>query len=478
VRCDYTAGLWFFNEVLLGALEAEREQYSYVCGFGPSVDGFGSSLQNLRNPGIWLPSILGQNAFAVWYYRNYRSEGRLNKRFDKFTQSMISERASFSTWLGGSDKLPNPGNSPDDMQKNFALVKSAIRHSNGPVVVLYQEETVLPMYNQHMVAYGYHSGKLYMYSPARPGETIVGTPLEEDHRLFLLGIDKFSMHESFENILLDATADPPFGGSANATVNVASHQPGDLVESTSTTLSGFVQSGERLVSELYIWNTRFPVEQMVQTSIPETGDFAVSIKLEPGENQLMFITQALSDSFQWRPDPYLVQVRNSLEPDGFTLRQGEAPVPAGQLRVDIDWVAYYGDGVPVGEAWAEKPFLGINKTDIGMFYVDYLNPGSLSAEPFALWEDQTQYTGGFATAGRYRITCAQVDPGTYTVMMTAPILSHEIIKVTNVKLSGVVNGSYAMNYGWAPANYSWVGVTYDSAANTVQVADQSYENWY
>src|SRR5690606_25026506 len=100
------------------------------------------------------------------------------------------------------------------------------------------------------------------------------------------------MLEDFENILLDATAEPPFGGYEAASVNIDGYSAGQRVEEQQVTLSGHVDSSYHLVDELYFWNTRLPGREMVGGKLPLSGDFSVTVPLREGANEFVVLTRS------------------------------------------------------------------------------------------------------------------------------------------------------------------------------------------
>ena len=121
-----------------------------------------------------------------------------------------------------------------------------------------------------------------------------------------------------------------------------------------------------------------------------------------------------------------------------------------------------------------KPYLAIDN-DTGNYWLSYGSRGSLENEPHALWEDRTQYDSeGRARSGRIVITVADVRPGTYSILLDAPVLSLNVIRVTEISVAGPTGGTYVMQDGVAAANQRWHGLSYSTDGNTVTVEDTAY----
>jgi hypothetical protein len=156
---SYTPGGWFINQVI----EASVLDYAYCCGFRPHRDGFTTN-DVLGNNEYDSPSTRGLASFSIWYYRNYRDQGRFAERFtDPQVQRLIGMRAMESVLMGKWEDTPSQNTASFNQQQAFAQVKAAIRHSHGPVLVIYQEQEALLRWTDYKVAYGYTGDELLIY---------------------------------------------------------------------------------------------------------------------------------------------------------------------------------------------------------------------------------------------------------------------------------------------------------------------------
>jgi hypothetical protein len=447
--------------------EAVREdiRYAYSTKFDPVLDGF-----SVNDAGLNSVLRIGQESFAGWYFRNYRSSlGPLAERFkDPEVQLKIASRAMAATIAKLGDAYSVNSGVGNDQARSFDMVKAAMRLS-GPVMVSYKEGEE---FNTGFLALGYRADTLWLYGADKPCGKVVGYPLEAGNSVRLLGDGSLQTYESFENILLDATADPPFGGAESATINITSHQPGDHVESTTATVSGHVDSAYFLVTGLFFWNTREAREQMHYCAVPESGEFALDLPLLPGENRFVVVSLAYQIALNYGV-PFIGVTNNNLEDEVFWLVQGEEPLPDGYLRFSVDWESYF-PGIACSATDPRQPFLSGYREGVGAFYVTYSAPGSLDAAPFALWEDRSFYTGGQAFNGTYNMTVADVSPGTYSVVMDTDNAAYNLHRITRIMVSGVASGDFTMEDGHAGPNRFYTGVTYDAATGELTKVDQSY----
>jgi hypothetical protein len=108
----------------------------------------------------------------------------------------------------------------------------------------------------------------------------------------------------------------------------------------------------------------------------------------------------------------------------------------------------------------------------GTGWIGYYVQGSLTEEPFAGWQDLTQYdAAGEATAGRIRLTSTLPRAGKYEVGMSAPVNGHCSLRVTRVTASGVASGSWEMQNGSPTMDRTWRGVSYDTATGLFALYD-------
>lgn len=467
--CCYTPGGWFMNQMIAKAVQ----DYAYCSSFRPHLDGFTTN-DVLHDNKYFGPSTRGLASFAIWYYRNYRNQGRFAERFtDPQVQRLIGMRAMESVLMGKWEDTPPQSTASFNQQQAFRQVKAAIRRSHGPVLVIYQEQEALLRWVDFKVAYGYTGDELLIYEPQYPGKPLRATPLETDHLVLLVDTDRYANYEHFENILLDATADPPFGGSSNATITITSHSSGEEVQDTEVTIEGYITSGDTLVNELHVWNTWQPLDSMVKTIVSEAGDFSVPVQLAPGENNLVLLTRGLSYSFVYRGGGLMVGIPNNLQ-SGFILVLDDE-LPAGQLRFDVEFEAIDKPIKDRGEVLYYPQFLRPDPLKEGTPVSIFAGDGSLDAEPYALGEDLTKYDAeGEAASGKYRFTASRIDPGQYWIQATGRTYTwgDPRVKVTRITVAGIVSGVYEMQNGIAGINRIWIGVRYDTATGDIEVIDE------
>jgi hypothetical protein len=443
----------------------ERRRYS--TGFEVGVDSFSLPAADYRQDA----GTLGQLAFCAWYFNNYRqSQGSLAQRFtDPAVQRKIATRAAVSFVLGiGGDLSSGPQGDPE---RRLEQIKLAMRRSAGPVPVVMHSAS-----NEYLgcfLAISYLDDKFMLFDPLFGHMPRLFDSYAEMRQLRLLGDGSLPMYENFENILLDATADPPFGGYEAATVNIDSHQAAERVTQTETTLRGHVDSTYYLVDEIIFWNTREPLQEMRGVELPETGEFNVPVKLFEGANEFVILTRGMT-FHPLNGMPTRIEISNNLEDPGtFWLEQGEEQLPSGYLRFTIEWEGRF-ESNTVPQSYDQWPYLAMSN-DLGTNWISRNNRGSLSESPWALWEDRTVYDSeNEARSGQLVITVAQVSPGTYSISMDAPVLSMNVIRVTNISVAGPVGGAYPMVNGVAGANQRWHGLTYDTDGNTVTLQDEAF----
>jgi PKD repeat protein len=293
--------------------------------------------------------------------------------------------------------------------------------------------------------------------------------------VLLVDTDRYANYEHFENILLDATADPPFGGSNNATITITSHSSGEEVQDTEATLEGYITSGDTLVNELLVWNTWQPLDSMVKTIVSEAGDFSVPVQLEPGENNFVLLTRGLSFSFVYRGGGLMVDIPNNPQ-SGFVLIHDDEPLP-GHLRFDVEIEAIDQLISSNKIGWPYIPKLVIHNTLKDSFVDIYANnDGDLDKEPFAVGEDLTKYDAeGKAASGKLRFTVSRVDPGEYWIQARGSTYTwgDPRVRTTKITVAGIVSGTYSMQNGIPNIDHMWIGVRYDTATGDIEVIDES-----
>lgn len=158
-----------------------------------------------------------------------------------------------------------------------------------------------------------------------------------------------------------------------------------------------------------------------------------------------------------------------------SIYEAKWPLVEAPLTIDVEWESAGGPGVPVSKTWTDQPYLHVEKTGVGNWWLGYVDHGNAEAEPFTTWADTTDYDANDeATSGTTRMVVTKMEPGFYTVGMTAPVLSHSVLRVTKITLSGDFSGAYEMSSGRPMANQDWMGLCYNSTDNTVMVIDSCY----
>ncbi|MBN2081431.1 hypothetical protein JW859_04395 [bacterium] len=374
------AHLFIFEFVFDAAVTEEGPKLAYDTGFQPTLDCF-----TITELGGWSANnfAYAMGSFACWYFRNYAdSLSPLAIEFnDPQVQETIARRAVISVSLGAALKDP-PAAADLSLEENYALVKTAMRNSSGPVMVSHHCPSSSSSSGYLKIAYAYSFNNLLVTEPdtAEPGVAYDIT--EADTYLRLMGTDDLPMYEPFENILLDATDNPPFGGSNKATVNITAPALGATVGDNTTQISGTITSGDYLVEELYVLNTGLLLEDPTATSVPISGEFSVEVPLQPGLNEFMFITRAAIGYYESLGKYKMMTVPNNQESGAFWLTL--EPENALPLQIELTWAEPV--GTDCGEYMAAEmlvPTEGNNHDPVGYFS----NHGTLEASPYAAYEE-------------------------------------------------------------------------------------------
>jgi hypothetical protein len=280
-----------------------------VTGFDPGQDGF-----QVRNKGTIYNQegeCLGMTSFALWYYMNLKpSRGGLYPQYydvlgsdsnkELRGQDIIATRAFTSIaqqWSAYKRDLATELKLSD--AERYTAILDALRDSGNPVLLYLSRHGTSGAHSVLAYASDFN-GTIDIYDPNFPGST---RTIHYDHlsnsfddygawfgiggydRIALQG-DGSSPHltEPYQNILDDADLD--FQGSENATINIASHASGQKVTTRNVTISGTIQSGRVLITELQLVAGSTPFS----AAIGPDGQFSIPIKLDVGTNRLIFNT--------------------------------------------------------------------------------------------------------------------------------------------------------------------------------------------
>ena len=278
---------------------------------------------------------LGMTAFAAWYFdpqnpserkglfTHYRNVVTLGPP-PKFGQDIIATRAQIAVHRYSTDyasAIIERGLAEND-KYNFNAIYSMIAMTGQPQIILLSG----PAGRRVLLAFSYSvstsldKAELYVYDPNASGAffaipyDVQGASFEIDlttpgayDRLIYFGTGTIRYAESFSDILIDA--DQEFHGSADATIDIRSHQSGEEVSEPEVDISGFVYSGEIKVDELAIING--PTESPAALDV--NGEFVCTVPIHAEGNELQFVTRGYNE------DNRLVDVHNNLLSEGFTL---------------------------------------------------------------------------------------------------------------------------------------------------------------
>jgi len=414
---------------------SDPEAYAYSCGFNPALDGFSQFPTEMGST-----QRIGRMVFAIWYWRNYRdSLGSLSERFtDSKVQEIIASRTTASFMDRIKANLADIDNSlsPD---LSFATVRQAIRRTKGPVLVNF---TASNGDSTTFVAYGYRGDDLLVFDPYQPGQKLTVNPAAAGCKVLLVSTGSFIMDEPLENILLDATADPPFAGSGDATITITSHISGEMVDNSPVSLEGYVTSGHKLVSRMFVWNSMLPPYTIQELPIDLSGDFSITIPVNPGENPVVFLTQSAINSYSGKP--FYSYVNNNYQGGEFILRVDDRPGVIHGTVTDAE----SGDPVQGAKIHAEPDFGGgviVESNTAGEYRIDSLSPGQYVLKCTAEGHNPSQREVNLAADGELevdfslvlgmvdstmRIELAWDEPqassgGTLKAKLTIPVITEE-----------------------------------------------------
>jgi len=265
-----------------------------------------------------------------------------------------------------------------------------------------------------------------------------------------------------------------------ATVAVTSHNPGAVVMGTEVTLRGTITSPsvEIVGLELYSQEPGELLGLRASTYGAKLDDwnkraaissFELKAPVHVGQNKYYIHTLAQESIIEILD----VNVPNNYKDEPFII-VGDAGPAEGQMYFEIEWKSHWGS--PVDQYYYDKPYLCIHKFDVGTWWISYGDKGKADEQPFAVWEDNTDYDGnGEATSGLFVIKVLRVDPGDYTLMMDAPVLSHSAIEISQVRVRGEASGTFVPQNSWLVANHQWNGLNYNSVTKVLDFTDRNYE---
>jgi hypothetical protein len=314
------------------------------------------------------------------------------------------------------------------------------------------------------MAYRCDNGTLWIYDPNYSSDdtltlTISGLVADFDYYedyawFYFVGNGSLYVNEPYSRILEDAEEN--FNGSHNAQITVTSHTYGQWVGDEAYVFEGNVESGDVLVDRMEILLNG----NLLKTDVNSEGRFQFGVYFQPGDNFIEFNPRG---QLEYRGS--VPVSHNMVRP--FKVVGDQEPLP-GQLRFDVFIEPRYS---VFRETTAYKPFLAVPGVS-GTAWINYYVRGSLDEEPFALWEDLTNYDGlGEALVGKIRLTATNLDAGKYEVGMSAPVLSNCPVRVTSITASGVASGSWDVENGSPNVDQTWRGVVYDTATGEFTLID-------
>jgi len=321
-------------------------------GYLPGEDGF----QVINNGSVYNREgeCLGMTSFSLWYFMEKKStKGNFYPKYMNIVgtdslgnslrgQDIIATRAFISISQQWNSYYSNI---VDDQlalsqEDRYASIINILQNTCNPVLI-YLYHTDRSNRGAHSVlAYAFNnlSGWLSIYDPNLPGqeETIVYDKSAKTFNAYsgydgivYSGDGSLHLTESYQNILDDADAN--FQGSGNATINVTSHTNGQQVTERNITLSGNIQSGEVLVTNLkvFVGSTPFSV------SVGEDGAFSLTVSLESGINHLQFVTQGYYYIGEGENRRLILgPVSNNMDTVDFTIN---LDLPTAAILITLTW---------------------------------------------------------------------------------------------------------------------------------------------
>jgi uncharacterized protein YfaP (DUF2135 family) len=336
--------IWETIELLLSTTPVDT-------GFRPNKDGF--QIDNNGSKYGRRGECFGMTSFALWYFINHEetdknfyheyydpilcndSEGNELRGQDIIaTRAYISINQQWNTYYKPL-KMIHQAIFPDNVM--YIIILSKIITSRNPVLLHLYHKIILPGEDpsHSVLAYSFDSqGKIYIYDPDRPGNNnitinynyLTNTFDSYGHYDGIVFIGDGSLHltEPYQNILDDANDD--FQNSGDATINISSHSNGQEVTERTVVLSGIIESGEVLVTKLYV----FVGSTLFTTNVGTNGYFNIPISLQSGLNYLEFKLEGLDANGKLIPIDY----QNHSDLRNFTLNLN---IPYSMILMTLTW---------------------------------------------------------------------------------------------------------------------------------------------
>jgi uncharacterized protein YfaP (DUF2135 family) len=313
----------------------------WETNFVPMWDGF-----QVDNNGSYYNRTgesLGMSAFALWYYQNvapiqpnfyshYMTQvGTDAAGSPRLGQQVIATRAFITAsriWNTYLPKIQGARRLPDFV--NYQFARNALENTRQ-AQLLYLRTTASPNRSLVVLATGWDNSGLVIYDPGVHGITVtidydrpsrVFDAYEGYDRVDFVGAGLTSWADDFTLILADAEAG--FHGSANTTVQIASHTSGETVTDRIQMLTGTVTSGQVQASKLSVFvnSTEF------QTDVANDGTFHLTVTLASGTNHLLFVPKGYDAQNR------LINLPSNLDLTDFTL---VANVTASVILTTLTW---------------------------------------------------------------------------------------------------------------------------------------------
>lgn len=364
----YTFHASWFTWILADTAYAPGPEDIVNTGYSPEADGF--QIGNWGNEHNREGECFGMTSFSLWYFMNKKAEkGNFYPKYMSVVspndwwhggafvgQDIIATRAFTSIAQMWTTFYKNVFDEQILMsdEDRYVFLRNTMLNNGVPVLVHLSHKNGDDG-NHSVLAYAINDidGTISVYDPIYPntsktitynksnktfdaynplgiglgtydGITFVGTG---DWLPFVDG-DTLQLYEPYQNILDDADAN--FQGSNNATINVTSHANDQQVTERNITLSGHIDSGEVLITQLVV----FVGSNQFRVNVGQDGAFSLVIPLESGNNYIQFVTEGVGmicgDSGCSYP---IVTVTNNMISD-FIINLN---IPTAAILVTLTW---------------------------------------------------------------------------------------------------------------------------------------------
>lgn len=360
---------------------ADRTNYPYFTGFLPKVDGFAFSN---RTPIEYAPigRCEGMAMFAKWFKE--QQGGGLFSRFTEkvptktmtneavgpslTAQEVIATRAHLAAHVvdpGPATTDPETGTAIE-LNQNLITVFHAIANTGKPVMIGFTKAGAAA--GHVVLAIGYDDQRIGMYDPNYPGmtkEIVYSFGPDGQGKMKYSNWDYFGVwgngevpptREPYSKILEDAEAG--FHDENMTKIEITS--PADSkVTGPDVLLEGKVYSGAVAISELAARvlypDTTFSDPQTV-TLAPGQQEFSLPLKVQPGDNYVLFEAQGMIVGKVMRVIPNDKDFNMPLE-DWQMLSWKDSARPDSQLSISYTSTLTRGDETTITTVDLTAPFV-------------------------------------------------------------------------------------------------------------------------